>query len=141
MAAHELRTPIQPILALSQHLLSQDSALDVKQRKEYLEIIVRNAIRLQQLTEDILDITKIERRSLQLKLEQINFNEIVLSSIQDVNGSLDNNSKVKINCHFSEDETNLVKGDRQRLSQVMTNLLNNSIKYTSEGKIDIYRAF
>ena len=137
-AAHELRTPIQPILALSQHLLSQESALDAKQRKEYLEIIVRNAIRLQQLTEDILDITKIERRSLQLKLEQINFNEIVLSSIQDANGSLDNNSKVKINCHFSEDETNLVRGDRQRLSQVMTNLLNNSIKYTSEGKIDVF---
>ncbi len=91
MAAHELRTPIQPILALSQHLLSQESALDAKQRKEYLEIIVRNAIRLQQLTEDILDITKIERRSLQLKLEQINFNEIVFSSIQDANGSLDNN--------------------------------------------------
>ena len=138
MAAHELRTPIQPILALSQHLFSQDSALNANQRKEYLEIVVRNAIRLQQLTENILDITKIERRSLQLKLEQINFNEIVLSSIQDAKGILDNNSKVEINCHFSEDETNLVKGDRQRLSQVMTNLLNNSIKYTSEGKIDVF---
>lgn len=137
-AAHELRTPIQPILALSQHLLSQEFVLDAKQRKEYLEIIVRNAIRLQQLTEDILDITKIERSSLQLKLEQINFNEIVVSAIQDANGSLDNNSKVKINCHFSEAETNLVKGDRQRLSQVMTNLLNNSIKYTSEGKIEVF---
>ena len=136
MAAHELRTPIQPILALSQHLLSQDSTPN--QRKEYLEIIVRNAIRLQQLTENILDITKIERRSLQLKLEQINFYEIVLSSIQDAKGSLDNNNKVKINCHFSEDETNLVKGDCQRLSQVMTNLLNNSIKHTSKGKIDVF---
>ncbi|HEX9318053.1 MAG TPA: histidine kinase dimerization/phospho-acceptor domain-containing protein, partial [Nitrososphaeraceae archaeon] len=63
MAAHELRTPIQPILALSQHLLSQDSYLDVKLTQQYLDIIVRNAIRLQQLTEDILDITKIERHS------------------------------------------------------------------------------
>ena len=90
------------------------------------------------LTEDILDITKIERRSLQLKLEQINFNEIVFSSIQDANGSLDNKSKVKINCHFSEDETNLVRVDCQRLSQVMTNLLNNSIKYTFNGRINMY---
>jgi two-component system sensor histidine kinase VicK len=137
MAAHELRTPIQPILALSQHLFSQDSA-SANQRKEYLEIIVRNAIRLQQLTENILDITKIERRSLQLKLEQINFNEIVFSSIQDANGSLDNKSKVKINCHFSKNETNFVRGDRQRLSQVMTCLLNNSIKHTSKGKIDVF---
>ena len=139
MAAHELRTPIQPILALSQHLFSQDSALDANQRKEYLEIIVRNAIRLQQLTENILDITKIERRSLQLKLEQINFSDIVLSSIQDAKGSLDkNNNTVTINCHFSENETNFVSGDRQRLSQVMINLLNNSIKHTSKGKIDVF---
>ena len=101
MAPHELRTPIQPILALSQHLYSQDSVLDAKERKEYLEIIVRNAIRLQQLTEGILDITKIERHSLQLKLEQIDFNEIVPKSIQDAKGSFDNN-KVKINCHFSK---------------------------------------
>ena len=137
MAAHELRTPIQPILALSQHLYSQDSVLDAKERKEYLEIIVRNAIRLQQLTEGILDITKIERHSLQLKLEQIDFNEIVLRSIQNAKGSFDNN-KVKINCHFSKNETNFVRGDYQRLSQVMTNLLNNSIKYTYNGKIDVF---
>ncbi len=69
MAAHELRTPIQPVLALAQHLLSQDSYLDVKLTQQYLDIIVRNAIHLQQLTEDILDITKIERHSLRLKIE------------------------------------------------------------------------
>jgi two-component system, OmpR family, sensor histidine kinase VicK len=137
MAAHELRTPIQPVLALSQHLISHETVLDPKQKEEYLEIIVRNAIRLQQLTEAILDITKIERRSLQLKLETINVNEIVLRSIQDAKGHLDNN-KLKINYHFSENETNFVRADRQRLSQVMTNLLNNSIKYTPEGKIDVF---
>src|SRR6266511_2877872 len=64
MAAHELRSPIQPILALSQHLLSQDVTLEQDQRLRYLDIIVRNAARLQQLTEDILDSTKIEMRSL-----------------------------------------------------------------------------
>ena len=68
MAAHELRTPIQRVLALSQHLISHETVLDPKQKEEYLEIIVRNAIRLQQLTEDILDITKIERRSLQTEI-------------------------------------------------------------------------
>ncbi len=137
MAAHELKTPIQPVLALSQHLLSQDSVLDSEQRKQYLEIIVRNAIRLQQLTEDILDITKIESRSLQLKLEQFNVNEIVFGSIQDAKGHLDSN-KVKMNLHFSENETNFVSGDRRRLGQVMTNLLDNSINYTFEGNIDVF---
>ena len=63
VAAHELRTPIQPVIALSQHLLSQDSYLDVKLTQQYLDIIVRNAIRLQRLTEDILDVTRIETQS------------------------------------------------------------------------------
>ena len=118
-------------------MISHETVLDPKQKEEYLEIIVRNAIRLQRLTEDILDITKIERRSLQLKLETINVNEIVLRSMQDVKGHLDNN-KLEINYHFSENETNFVRADRQRLSQVMTNLLNNSIESTSEGKIDVF---
>ncbi len=137
MAAHELRTPIQPVLALAQHLLSQDSYLDVKLTQQYLDIIVRNAIRLQQLTEDILDITKIERHSLLLKIELLNINEIVSNSVKGAEGHIDN-KKVKLHLHFSNDDINLVNGDRRRLAQVMNNLLNNSIKFTHEGRIDVY---
>ena len=87
MAAHELRTPIQPVLALSQHLLAHDTSIDFKERQHYLDIIVRNAIRLQHLTEDILDITKIETHSLQLKMEPIDVNQVILKSVQDVQES------------------------------------------------------
>ena len=135
-AAHELRTPIQPILALAQHLLSQDVTLEKDLRQRYLDIIVRNAARLQQLTEDILDSTKIEMRSLQLKLEEIDIREIVTQSVQDAKDRQEN-THVQLGLQFNKDEKYIVRGDRRRLAQVMTNLLNNSMKFTSRGNIDV----
>jgi two-component system sensor histidine kinase VicK len=136
MAAHELRTPIQPVLALSQHLLSHDTSLDFKERQQYLDIIVRNAVRLQHLTEDILDITKIETHSLQLKMEPTDVNQVILKSIQDAQDQLDK-KEIKLQFTYSKinREPNLVKADRRRLAQVMANLLNNSIKFTPKGEI------
>jgi two-component system, OmpR family, sensor histidine kinase VicK len=138
MAAHELRTPIQPVLALSQHMLS-NPYIDVKERQHYLDIIVRNAVRLQHLTEDILDITKIETRSLKLKTEPFDVNQVILKSIQDAEEQLDKKTKIKFQFMFSQkgEEANLVKGDRRRLAQVMANLLNNSIKFTPKGEIRV----
>jgi signal transduction histidine kinase len=72
IAAHELRTPIQPILGLTELLRSQ--IIDVKQR-ELLDITIRNAKRLQRLTEDLLDVTKIETKSLDLKKELFDLNQ------------------------------------------------------------------
>ena len=79
VAAHELRTPVQPILGLSDVLLSKKG--DIEQYKELLDAIKRSAKRLQRLTEDILDITKIESQSLQLTKQRINLNEVILGVI------------------------------------------------------------
>ena len=79
IAAHELRTPVQPKLGLSEVLLSKKG--DIEQYKELLDAIKRNAKRLQRLTEDILDITKIESQSLQLRRQRINLNEVILGVI------------------------------------------------------------
>src|SRR5437764_7559749 len=65
MAAHELRTPVQPILGLSDVLISKKG--DIEQYKDLLDAIIRNAKRLLRLTEDILDVTKIESQSVQLR--------------------------------------------------------------------------
>jgi signal transduction histidine kinase len=92
VAAHELRTPIQPVLGLSDVLRSKMK--DSKQR-ELLEVITRNAKRLQRLSEDILDVTRIESQSLVLNKEQFNLNETISNAIQDhkneiekINGNL-----------------------------------------------------
>src|SRR5215212_1737760 len=73
VAAHELRTPIQPILGLSEFIRPK---VNDKER-EYMDVIIRNAKRLQRLTENILDVTKIESQSLKLDKERFNLNDII----------------------------------------------------------------
>ena len=80
VAAHELRTPIQPIISLTEMLRSQIK--DVKQQ-EMVEVIIRNAKRLQRLTNDILDVTKIEGRSLELNKEEFNLNDVLINAMND----------------------------------------------------------
>jgi hypothetical protein len=91
VAAHELRTPIQPILGLTQVIYSkidEDRSPHVKQKqKEMLEVVIRNANRLQRLTEDILDVTRIESQNLNLKLERLNLGEIISNGINDAKRS------------------------------------------------------
>jgi two-component system, OmpR family, sensor histidine kinase VicK len=141
IAAHELRTPIQPILGLSQILRSKkikDYNNNDIEYQELLDTIVRNAKRLQQLTENILDVTKIETQSLQLKKELLNVNEITLAVLADYasnNIKKLYNSNVKIT--FSSKDDIFVMADRSRLYQVFANLLNNAIKFTKEGGITI----
>ena len=86
IAAHELRTPIQPILALTQVIRS--NVKDTKQR-ELLDVTIRNAKRLQRLTEDILDVTRIESQSLCLKEEQFNLNDVIINAINDAKANND----------------------------------------------------
>ncbi|MBV9668502.1 MAG: HAMP domain-containing histidine kinase, partial [Nitrososphaeraceae archaeon] len=150
IAAHELRTPIQPILGLSQILQSKiknDHNSNSTEYQELLDTIVRNAKRLRQLTEDILDVTRIDNQSLQLKKELLSVNEVILSVLSDYGIISNSNSnkriikkvhdenKIKIN--FSSKDDIFVMADRSRLYQVFANLLNNAIKFTTEGIIDI----
>ena len=90
IAAHELRNPIQPILSLSDVLLRSNTLLDSSKsnginQKEIVEIIARNAKRLQRLTEDILDITRIEGKSLKLNKQSFVLSEIIREIVQDLN--------------------------------------------------------
>jgi signal transduction histidine kinase len=132
VAAHELRTPIQPVLGLSDILRSKMK--DSKQR-ELLEVITRNAKRLQRLSEDILDVTRIESQSLVLNKEQFNLNEAISNAIQDHKNEIEKiNGNLKL-LYKTNDENIFVKADRLRLSQVISNLVRNAIKFTKEGDI------
>jgi two-component system sensor histidine kinase VicK len=133
IAAHELRTPVQPILGLSDVLISKKG--DIEQYKELLDAIIRNAKRLQRLTEDILDVTKIESQSLQLRKQIINLNEVILGVIAEYASQI---KKVKnMNLSFISKDDIFVEADRLRLSRVFDNILSNAIKFTKEGSITI----
>src|SRR5215207_8208383 len=154
IAAHELRTPIVPILNLSEILYSnvkeRQPELQEKEMLEMLEIILRNANRLHQLTEDILDVTRIESHTLKLRKERFNLNDAILNVIEDYKEQIanGNNGNVKLmyepaNSSSSSSNSNsngsiiLVEADRQRLIQVISNLLNNAIKFTKEGTVTV----
>jgi signal transduction histidine kinase len=92
MAAHELRTPIQPILGLSEVLLMKDKNKDLT---PYHNIILRNARRLQKLTEDILDVTKIEANAVKLKKETVNLYSLISEVIEDFQHEITHYSQVE----------------------------------------------
>jgi two-component system sensor histidine kinase VicK len=136
VAAHELRTPVQPILGLSELVRSK---LKVEDREliQFLDIINRNAKRLQRLTEDILDVTRLESQSLKLDKEKFDINKKIANIIRDVEKQISDSNKLKIlfTEPREEEEPIFVEADKVRIYQVIANLLNNAIKFTKEGAI------
>lgn len=134
MAAHELRTPIQPILGLTDVLL--DGVSDSHQSK-LLNVIMRNARRLQRLSGDILDVSKIESSSLKLSRSPIELNEKIQTVVNDIeNRSISERNK-NVRIIFQPKESVTVHVDRDRIYQVLSNLLSNALKFTKNGRVTI----
>ena len=129
-----MRTPIQPILGLSQILLSKTGS--IQENNELLDTINRNAKRLSRLTDDILDATRIESKSLGLKKERFNLNDIIINAIDDIilGKDLVNNSNVQL---LYEPRDIVLEADKGRMNQVFSNLVSNAIKFTKKGTITI----
>ncbi len=132
VAAHELRTPIQPILGLSEVLRTK--TMDIEERN-LIDIVARNARRLHRLTEDILDVTKIERGRLNLNKERLDLNELVKAVLADYGSQAKKKNNVNITLVSKGDL--IVEGDIGRLGQVVSNFISNAIKFTEKGNIDI----
>ncbi len=135
VAAHELRTPIQPILGLSEILHTKIK--DIEQR-QLLDTITRNAKRLQRLTDDILDVTKIESQSLKLNKERFNVNELIPNIIDGYRNYIEkDNVQVKLLYEPNSKDNIFIEADRGRIIQVISNLIGNAIKFTKEGTISV----
>jgi len=134
IAAHELRSPIQPLLGMSDVLRSK---IKDSEQIKLLDVITRNAKRLQRLAEDILDVTRIESQTLKLNKEVFNLNYMIAKSIEDSKNQIEKTgSNVNINYDSGKNDV-MVLADRGRLNQVISNLLDNAIKFTKEGTISI----
>ncbi len=140
IAAHELRTPIQPILSLTQIIRSNEK--DVEQCR-LLDVTIRNAMRLRKLTDDILDVTRIESQSLDLNKEHFNLNNLIIDAIDDIT-----TNKVSLKAANSSNNINTIKllhnpqdvfvnADKGRISQVILNLLDNAVKFTRDREDSI----
>jgi signal transduction histidine kinase len=158
VAAHELRTPIVPILGLSEILYSKiikDSNIststdaaesNTKRYLEMLDTVIRNANRLSRLTEDILDVTKIESQALRLKKERFDLDDVIVNIVQDFKDQIKNMNTSSIRREIlyeslkssNKDGCAFIDADKSRISQVLSNLISNAIKFTDDkGRINI----
>jgi signal transduction histidine kinase len=153
ISAHELRTPIVPILTLSELLYDKikneneiqntQSKENKKKQEEFLQVILRNAYRLYQLTQDILDVTKIESQILKMNKELIQLNEIIENIVNDYKDNIirkkrnDSDKEVRIVYDEPIKEPIFVNADKARIIQVLSNLLGNALKFTKGGNISI----
>jgi signal transduction histidine kinase len=163
VAAHELRSPIQPIISLSDVLLHK---IRDGENHEIINTIFRSAKRLQRLSQDILDVTRIESGLLNLNKERFDLKEVISCTVNDYTNQI-KSSKRKIRLVYGfdkeeetkkregrvvgqkqqeepqlhkqlliqDDDTIFVEADKGRVAQVIDNLLNNAIKFTNEGTI------
>lgn len=136
MAAHELRTPVQPILGLAEFLLS-NKTMDRSAQEESLGVIGRNAMRLQLLVDDILDVIKIEGQALQLKKEPVNVNDIISNTVEKIKNQIGVDENVELVCDSLDHNIVFAEADEARITQVISNLLNNAIKFTKKGMVSI----
>ena len=133
IAAHELRTPTQSITGYTELLAS-----DPENSRIYVNPILRNANRLQRLSEDILDVTRIESQSLGLNKERFDLDTVISSIVEDYRALLlDDEEKVNLDIQY-EPKSVIINADKERVSQVISNLLRNAVKFaTGKGTISI----
>jgi len=149
IAAHELRNPIQPIVGLAEILRSKKEEISSSNiYDEYLSIIIRNARRLKDLTDNILDIARMESQSISLNKQIVNIDSLILDAVQDI---MKDQSQVtrnlKLVCHnitkkgdvaeLADHEDIMVYVDRGRISQVISNLIDNAFNFTKNGSITL----
>lgn len=131
--SHEIRTPLNGMIITSQ-LLSESNLSEIQ--GEYVEIIKKSTNRLMPIINDIIDLSKIEYGKLRIKTEKMNLEEEIIDTV--CNMKYHAKSKgIKLEYYIDNNISRNLIGDKNRLRQVLINLLNNSIKFTEKGYISV----
>lgn len=130
--SHEIRTPMNSILGFAQIL--KKGKLTNKEQEEYLDIIYKNSDQLLNIVNDILEISKIETEEIKINADTLNVPEM-LSDLENLFSEQANEKGLRLHMVSSTKKALLIKTDSQKVRQVLTNLLNNAIKFTFEGEV------
>jgi signal transduction histidine kinase len=139
IAAHELRTPVQPLLNIAEQLEEDlvKGVEEIKVSRAEIEMLARNAKRLAQLTGDVLEVARIDSNSLVLRKERLDLKEKIRKVIEDCKVFVEDDQKVDIIFEEPPENQISVHADKSRLFEVLSNLIRNAIKFTNEGTITI----
>lgn len=133
IAAHELKTPLVPIMGYVNMMRDGSLGSLSQEVKDSLEIIYRNVGRLRKLIEDILDISKLESGAMKFEMGNVRVEEIINNSVQDMQ-SYAGKKQLTIEAELQPDLPR-VYGDKNRLMQVLTDLIDNALKFTEKGGV------
>jgi signal transduction histidine kinase len=132
IASHELRTPIQPIVSFvdlaRRGVIGQEKAF---------QVITEQAWRLKRLADDILDASRIEGGRLVLQKEYFSVNDLLAMQVEQRRLSLGNDLTMTFSSNIKRIESAYVYADKSRVNQVLTNIVDNAVKFTKKGSIDI----
>jgi PAS domain S-box-containing protein len=131
--SHEIRTPLNAVIGMS-HLLLNDNPLE--SQKENLGILKFSAENLMTLINDVLDFTKIETGNVELEIAQLDIRDMIQSIIGSMKYKA-NEKNIYLTKSIDEAIPAIVMGDRARLVQILLNLVSNSVKFTSQGGVNI----
>jgi two-component system, OmpR family, sensor histidine kinase VicK len=132
IASHEMKTPTQSILGYAE--LLEDSY----KKNEDVDAIKRNAVRLQKLATNLLDVSRIESQTLKLRKEIVNMNEKLVNVKKDIENQSPHSLAVRILIIESREYNPIyVQADKIRLYEVLANLLSNAVKFTQKGTVSI----
>jgi signal transduction histidine kinase len=129
IASHELRSPIQPILSYADLALKGDVPYE-----QAIEKIFTHALRLQNLANDILDVARIESGQLNCVMRRVSVNRVIKDALDSIRDNLRKSVDLEVQLLENDVEIEL---DRDRIAQVLTNILGNASKFTKEGKLKI----
>jgi PAS domain S-box-containing protein len=130
-ATHELRTPLVSIKGYADFILAENPDSSIGNIRPFVEVMKRNADRLLELTNDLLDAQRMESGRIQLKIQQVDIRSLVKESVQEVQPLL-NQKRQHLHMKIPSGTLN-IRGDPLRLSQVFWNIMNNAIKFTPDG--------
>jgi two-component system sensor histidine kinase/response regulator len=132
--SHEIRTPLNAVISISKTLSRSDTGNLTPRQLEGLDIIYRSSQRLLLLINDILDLSKIESGKMEIKLRPFSLDALI-AGIRSVVLTLNDNRAVDFIVEKAESVPDNVTSDAQKLHEILTNVISNSIKFTDRGKI------
>lgn len=136
LASHQLRSPLTAIKGYASMLLDGDYGEINKEAKDTIERIMESSNNLSLLVEDFLDVAKIEQGGMQYQKTEFDFGELVRNTIKDLSITAENKG-LKLSSETSADKKYIIYGDKEKIRQILVNLVDNSMKYTLKGKVEV----
>lgn len=135
LASHQLRSPLTAIKGYTSMLIEGDYGEINPKAKEIIDRVLESSSNLTLVVEDLLNITKIEQGGMKYEMAKFDFGDLVENTVKDLSVTAEAKGLKLIN-NVSIDQKYFVNGDKEKLRQVLINLIDNSMKYTPSGQIE-----